>query len=106
MYAVTSMPLERRTRATFRRAEFGFLGVMIFTCRHTPFFWGQPCSAGCLGRRYCGTRGFRTSWLIVGIAESSLSTPARPVGRDLSPCPGRRAAGGARPGVLPAHPDE
>ena len=26
MYAVTSLPLERRTRQTFRSAEFGFLG--------------------------------------------------------------------------------
>src|SRR6516165_8399996 len=67
MYAVTSTPLERRTRATFRRAELGFLGVMILTCKQTPFFCGQPCRAGCLGRRYCCTRGFRTSWLIVGM---------------------------------------
>jgi hypothetical protein len=27
MYAVTSFPLLKRTRATFRSAEFGFLGV-------------------------------------------------------------------------------
>src|SRR6516164_8924651 len=68
MYAVTSSPFDSRTRATLRSAEFGFLGVMIFTCRQTPFFCGQPCSAGCLGRRYCCTRGLRTSWLIVGIS--------------------------------------
>jgi ribonucleoside-diphosphate reductase alpha chain len=29
MYAVTSMPLVRRTRATLRRAELGFLGVAV-----------------------------------------------------------------------------
>src|SRR6516162_6977770 len=68
IYAVTSTPLLRRTRATLRSAEFGFLGVMIFTCRQTPFFCGQPCSAGCFGRRYCCTRGLRTSWLIVGMS--------------------------------------
>src|SRR3954452_3424532 len=61
------MPLESRTRATLRRAEFGFFGVMILTCRQTPFFCGQPCMAGCLGLLRCGTRGLRTSWLIVGI---------------------------------------
>src|SRR5438552_11314935 len=70
MYAVTSTPLDRRTRATLRSAELGFLGVMILTCKHTPFFCGQPCRAGCLGRRYCCTRGLRTSWLIVGIVLS------------------------------------
>src|ERR1700722_8134202 len=61
------MPLDRRTRATLRSAEFGFLGVIVLTCRHTPFFCGQPCMAGCLGRLRCGTRGFFTSWLMVGI---------------------------------------
>src|SRR5688572_31590475 len=29
MYAVMSMPLVRRTRATFRSAEFGFFGVEV-----------------------------------------------------------------------------
>jgi hypothetical protein len=29
MYAVTSTPLERRTRQTLRRAEFGFFGVVV-----------------------------------------------------------------------------
>ena len=28
MYEVTSTPLVKRTRATFRRAELGFLGVV------------------------------------------------------------------------------
>ena len=28
MYAVTSMPVVRRTRATLRSAEFGFFGVV------------------------------------------------------------------------------
>src|SRR5262245_55220416 len=75
------MPLDRRTRATLRKAEFGFLGVMILTCRHTPFFCGQPCMAGCFGLRYCWRRGLRTSWLIVGIPNS-------PGGYGLSDCTG------------------
>jgi hypothetical protein len=29
MYAVTSTPLDSRTRATLRSAEFGFLGVVV-----------------------------------------------------------------------------
>jgi hypothetical protein len=29
MYAVTSMPEVKRTRATLRNAEFGFFGVVV-----------------------------------------------------------------------------
>jgi hypothetical protein len=29
MYAPTSMPFVNRTRATLRRAEFGFFGVVV-----------------------------------------------------------------------------
>jgi hypothetical protein len=98
MYAVTSMPLESRTRATLRSAEFGFFGVMVFTTVQTPRFWGQPCMAGCFGFDFCGTRGVRINWLIVGIQKnlngkahtsprirgfsySSESDPHLPVGR-------------------------
>src|SRR5512142_3516034 len=42
MYAVTSMPLVRRTRAIFRSAEFGFFGVIVRTTVQTPRFWGAP----------------------------------------------------------------
>src|SRR5262245_12858823 len=70
------MPLDSRTRATLRSAEFGFFGVMVLTRVQTPFFCGQPCIAGCLGLRYCWTRGFRTSWLIVGIVMSSALAQA------------------------------
>src|ERR1700709_700638 len=67
MYAVTSIWLLRRTRATLRSAEFGFFGVMVFTTVQTPRFWGHPCMAGCFGFERCTWRGFFTSWLIVGI---------------------------------------
>ncbi len=43
---VISMPLVRRTRATLRRAEFGFLGVTVYTRVQTPRFCGAPRSAG------------------------------------------------------------
>src|SRR5262249_52651319 len=72
MYAVTSTPLDSRTRATLRSAEFGFFGVMILTCKQTPRFCGQPCRAGCFGRRDGCLRGLRTSWFIVGIPEISV----------------------------------
>jgi hypothetical protein len=45
MYAVTSILLERRTRAILRRAEFGFFGVLVYTRVQTPRFWGQDFKA-------------------------------------------------------------
>src|SRR5688572_3746801 len=74
------MPLVRRTRATLRRAEFGFFGVRVMTCRQTPRRCGAPrpsdvvClrvfsvrrSAGALTFLMAGFRPLRTSWLMVG----------------------------------------
>jgi hypothetical protein len=54
MYAVTSTPLLSRTLATFRRAELGFLGVVVRTCVQTPRFCGLPLAA----------RVLRRSWLL------------------------------------------
>src|SRR5205809_7806722 len=68
MYDVTSMPLVRRTRATLRSAELGFLGVVVYTRTQTPRFWGHSRSAGEGVFHRLGLRPFRTSWLIVGIA--------------------------------------
>ena len=55
------MPLVNRTRATFRSAEFGFLGVVVYTRVHTPRFCGQACSAGLAVLYRGGLRPFRTS---------------------------------------------
>jgi hypothetical protein len=77
---VTSIPFVRRTRATFRSAEFGFFGVRVMTCRQTPRRCGAPrpslvvClrvfsvrrSAGAFTFLMAGFRPLRTSWLIVG----------------------------------------
>src|SRR5436305_1576800 len=93
MYAVTSTPLESRTRATLRSAELGFLGVMILTCKQTPFFWGQPCKAGCFGLRYCLVRAFRTNWLMVGMHYSGGSS-ARSGRRNRYGSGHRRGVGG------------
>src|SRR5512144_856061 len=60
------MPLVRRTRATLRRAEFGFFGVVVYTRVHTPRRWGEPLSAGVLVLLTLSWRPLRTSWLIVG----------------------------------------
>ena len=46
IYAVTSMPLVRRTRAIFRRAELGFFGVVVVTLVQTPRLKGFCFSAG------------------------------------------------------------
>ena len=66
MYVVTSMPLVRRTRATFRSAEFGFFGVEVYTLVHTPRFCGHDSRAGLAVFQCGGRRPLRTSWLKVG----------------------------------------
>ena len=40
------MPLERRTLATLRNAEFGFFGVVVNTRRHTPLLYGAAYRTG------------------------------------------------------------
>jgi hypothetical protein len=41
-----SWPFVNRTFATLRKAEFGFFGVRVMTCVHTPRRCGQFLSAG------------------------------------------------------------
>jgi hypothetical protein len=60
------MPLVRRTRATFRSAELGFFGVVVYTRVHTPRRWGAPFSAGVLVLSDFDSRPLRTSCWIVG----------------------------------------
>lgn len=59
--------MTKRTRQTLRKAEFGFLGVVVYTRVHTPRFWGDPCRAGTPLLESLLRRGLRTSWLIVAI---------------------------------------
>src|SRR5919108_62662 len=61
------MPFVRRTRATFRSAEFGFFGVTVKTRVQTPRFCGAPRSAGVFTFAFGAVRPFRTSWLTVGM---------------------------------------
>src|SRR5919197_5058415 len=86
MYAVTSIWFVSRTRAILRRAEFGFLGVIVRTWRQTPRFCGAPGIGTCRWRRLfqflriagalifwiLGLRPRRTSWLIVGTKTLSF----------------------------------
>ena len=59
--APTSMPFVRRTRAILRSAEFGFFGVIVFTCVQTPRFCGAPWSAGVLVLSRLDVRPLRMS---------------------------------------------
>jgi len=61
MYDVTSSPFVSLTRATFRRAEFGFFGVVVYTRMHTPRFCGHPCIAGVFDFRRTASRPLWTS---------------------------------------------
>src|SRR4026209_468655 len=85
MYAPTSMPFVSRTRATFRRAEFGFFGVAVYTRVQTPRFCGAPRSAGGLVFALGVLRPLRTSWLTVGTSPLLLSLDARKGRRGRSP---------------------
>ena len=49
------------------RSEFGFLGVRVITCTHTPRRNGFDFNAGALVFDTTNVRGLRTNWLIVGI---------------------------------------
>ena len=70
-------------RQIFRRAEFGFFGVCVFTWRHTPRFCGQDSRTGDLDRLTMGLRPLRMSWLIVGIAWIGVRSGGRQKGLNV-----------------------
>src|SRR6202162_6061970 len=70
MDVVTSTEFVKRTRATLRSAEFGFLGVCVYTRMHTPRFSGQPINAGDLVLTWTCSRPIRTSCENVGTVIS------------------------------------
>jgi hypothetical protein len=72
MYTVTSLPLLSRTRAIFRSAEFGFFGVIVFTCKQTPRFCAHLSKTGALLNLRGIRRSLRTNWLIVGIGTLEI----------------------------------
>src|ERR1700678_2899807 len=67
MYEITSLPFVSLTLATLRMAEFGFFGVRVMTCTHTPRRKGLPSKAGDFDFVRTFRRPLRTSWLMVGI---------------------------------------
>src|SRR5437588_9204887 len=82
------MPFVRRTRATLRRAEFGFFGVVVYTRVQTP----RRCGAATFFLRplpdfrpgvasfFLGvTRPLRISWLVVGMRLRRVAGAARRV---------------------------
>src|SRR5688572_18404182 len=73
MYAVISRWLLRRTRAILRSAEFGFFGVVVRTCRHTPRLNWLLSSAGHLLFLVTSLRFLRDNWFSVGIGPSGVS---------------------------------
>src|ERR1700748_866650 len=100
MYAPTSMPFVRRTRATFRSAEFVFFGVVVYTRVHTP----RRCGAATFFLRplpdlrpgvasfFLGAwRPLRINWLVVGMRQRRL---AGAHGCRPPRARGRRRAGG------------
>ena len=78
------MPLERRTLAILRSAEFGFFGVAVLTAVQTPLFCGEEvsiarfckelypfCRAGAVDFLTAVCLPFLTNWLNVGILFTS-----------------------------------
>src|SRR5581483_6743509 len=83
------MPLVSLTRATLRRAEFGFFGVVVYTRVHTPrrcgaaTFFLRPLPdfrPGVASFFLGGVRPLRINWLVVGMRIGSVAgAPMRPV---------------------------
>src|SRR5579875_1107901 len=80
------MPLVSRTRATLRRAEFGFLGVVVYTRVQTPRRWGAATfflrplpdlSPGVSSFFLGAVRPLRISWLVVGTEREGSRAAAR-----------------------------
>lgn len=68
IYAVTDLPLLNLTLATFRSAEFGFLGFITLTFRQTAFICGRLTNAGDVAwRARRGVRGLRR--ICISVAE-------------------------------------
>src|SRR5689334_8252059 len=101
MYVPTSIPFVSRTRAIFRKAEFGFLGVIVDTRVQTPRFCGAPWSAGVFVFSRFDVRPLRISWLTVGMSPSweEKVVYRRMAGKGHGPSadPGAHGSKGGRP---------
>src|SRR5947208_16107062 len=101
------MPPEILTRATLRSAEFGFLGVVVYTRVQTPrrcgaaTFFLRPLPdlrPGVASFLVFGWRPLRTSWEALALGRAGMQVALeRPGG--LGAAPGRaKAPSGHRPG--------
>src|SRR3989338_2547087 len=90
IYAVTSVLLDSLTRATFLKAEFGFLGVIVLTKVTTPRFCGLKAIEYLLSLALklrlktvdlifltIFFLPFLTSWFVVGIFFTLLCLPSQ-----------------------------
>src|SRR5580765_6946260 len=91
------MPLVRRTRATLRRAEFGFFGVVVYTRVHTPRRWGAPLRAGVLVLSVFDSRPLRTNCWMVGKPDLCKARSGQPDGAKMRPRPPRPTDNGRDP---------
>src|ERR687886_1640899 len=97
------MPLVNRTRATLRRAELGFLGVIVYTRVHTPRRCGAATrflaplpdfSPGVVTFLEGVLRPLRISWLVVGMRRGRLAARGPPApAASGAPAPPRRSRG-------------
>src|ERR1700760_4225453 len=71
IYAIPSTLFVNRTLATLRSAEFGFLGVVVYTRVQTPRRCGQASKARDFDFVLICSRPLRTNCCIVGIAYVS-----------------------------------
>src|SRR5438874_11251430 len=97
------IPFVSRTRAIFRSAEFGFLGVIVDTRVQTPRFCGAPWSAGVLVFSRLVSRPLRISWLTVGMSPlwAEIVVYRRKAGGALGPAaPGAHGSKAAQRGPL------
>jgi hypothetical protein len=77
--------------ATFRSAEFGFFGVVVYTRVQTPRRAGLLPSAGTLLFDCGAWRPLRTSWLMVGIYMSRMLCKKHRKIAKIDPCQGKEA---------------
>src|SRR5436309_7677094 len=92
------MPLVRRTRATLRRAELGFLGVIVYTRVQTPrrcgaaTFFLRPLPdlrPGVVTFLVGDLRPLRISWLVVGMRRVMVAADVGPPSRRAAAQPSR-----------------
>src|SRR5579884_2677132 len=90
------MPFVSRTRAIFRSAEFGFLGVIVETRVQTPRFCGAPWRAGVFVFSRLDVRPLRISWLTVGMSPFCFGSLRRKGRRRRFGAPPNQARHGSK----------